>query len=284
MTGPHMCLRRCPQASASAASHLFQLDGLPHTIVVYASPWSSPSTTRTLTTRRPAFPYLGRTCTGWNTPACLAHRHDTSIPPKMLRKWIGVLSLIFQLPSHQRSPDTDPVQRIGYTGPGCASQNMKSKESNRECKRQERTRVQGGVPPFRLLLKARLLITPNAVTPIARSTLFTNGHPCRYYCASGGEDELLRQVMTVGHCSPISVESHLGVLRGYVRSFYRVVLQDSSFAYCAGVKRGSIPPLPVSIACSSICLASDVPQASPRLASSLIFSGSVKVSFRGRGS
>jgi hypothetical protein len=24
-----------------------------------------------------ATPYLGRTCTGWNTPACLAHGHDT---------------------------------------------------------------------------------------------------------------------------------------------------------------------------------------------------------------
>jgi hypothetical protein len=44
-----------------------------------------------------------------------------------------------------------------------------------------------------------------------------------------------------------------------------------------------IPPLPTSIPYSSISLASDVPQASPLLASSLIFSGSFKVNCLGRG-
>ena len=63
-----------------------------------------------------------------------------------------------------------------------------------------------------------------------------------------------------------------------------------SFAYCSGVNRKYTPPLPISIACSSICRASDVPHASPRRANSLIFSGisererpwqwSLQVSFR----
>ena len=42
-------------------------------------------------------------------------------------------------------------------------------------------------------------------------------------------------------------------------------------------------PLPVSIPCSSICRLSESPQASPLRASSLIFSGSVNVNFRGSG-
>ena len=46
-----------------------------------------------------------------------------------------------------------------------------------------------------------------------------------------------------------------------------------------------LPPWvrPFSIACSRICLDSEVPQASPRLASSRIFSGSENVNFRGSG-
>jgi hypothetical protein len=56
-----------------------------------------------------------------------------------------------------------------------------------------------------------------------------------------------------------------------------------SFPYCSGVRCRYIPPLPTSIAYSSVCRASEVPPASPRLASSRIFSGSAKVSFLGSG-
>ncbi len=106
-------------------------------------------------------------------------------------------------------------------------------------------------------------------TPLAESRfkkyLLKIGSP-----AASGLTRILGEVLTA------EIKRHLGL--GIEPSQGRL-----GFAYCSGVSLRYTLPLPCSIACSSICRASDVPQASPFRASSLIFSGSVNLNLRGRG-
>jgi hypothetical protein len=61
------------------------------------------------------------------------------------------------------------------------------------------------------------------------------------------------------------------------RTLARCPIWPSAFYARLRRQREVEPSLPVSIACSSIGLASEVPQASPRLTSSRIFSGPEKI-------
>jgi hypothetical protein len=68
MTAPHMLPSAVATASAPATSRISWLNPTPQTITVYASSWSSPSTTQhSLSGGR--YPFLGRTCTDWIAPA-----------------------------------------------------------------------------------------------------------------------------------------------------------------------------------------------------------------------
>jgi hypothetical protein len=68
ITAPHMLPSAVATASAPAISRISWLNPTPQTITVYASPWSSPSTTQhSLPGRR--YPFPDRTFTGWTAPA-----------------------------------------------------------------------------------------------------------------------------------------------------------------------------------------------------------------------
>ena len=70
----HMLPSASPTASASASSHISQFNSSPRTIAVYALWPPSPTDSHNTRYQAGATPYLGRTCTGWTTPASLAHR------------------------------------------------------------------------------------------------------------------------------------------------------------------------------------------------------------------
>ena len=66
--GPaHVAFGALDRLGPCVAAH-FVAQYRPHTIAVYASPWSSPSTPQH-SLQAGATPYLGRTLTGWTTPA-----------------------------------------------------------------------------------------------------------------------------------------------------------------------------------------------------------------------
>src|SRR6478736_8502876 len=58
-----------PTVSAPANLYLSRLNNPLHSIAVYASPWSSPSTPQHSLPGDPLRSYPGRTSTGWNAPA-----------------------------------------------------------------------------------------------------------------------------------------------------------------------------------------------------------------------
>jgi len=68
IAAPHMLPSTSSTVSASAVLRLSRLNNPPHTIVVYASPRTSPPSTQH-SLPAGAAPYLGRTCTGWIAPA-----------------------------------------------------------------------------------------------------------------------------------------------------------------------------------------------------------------------
>ena len=69
LTVPHMLPSATLTASASAGLLLSRLNSPPHTIAVYASPWLLPTRRNTRYQAGATTPYLGRTSTGWITPA-----------------------------------------------------------------------------------------------------------------------------------------------------------------------------------------------------------------------
>src|SRR3954463_11758782 len=67
-SGPaHVAFDGLDRLGPCVAAH-FVAQYRPHTIAVYASPWSSPSTPQH-SLQAGATPYLGRTFTGWTAPA-----------------------------------------------------------------------------------------------------------------------------------------------------------------------------------------------------------------------
>src|SRR4051812_45425484 len=71
---PRMTVRNMLPSTFSTVStpanlYLSRLNNPLHTIAVYASPWSSPSTPQHSLPGDPLRSYLGRTSTGWNAPA-----------------------------------------------------------------------------------------------------------------------------------------------------------------------------------------------------------------------
>src|SRR3954466_6235826 len=69
MTVRNMLPSTFSTVSALANLYLSRLNNPLHTIAVYASPWSSPSTPQHSLPGDPLRSYLGRTSTGWNAPA-----------------------------------------------------------------------------------------------------------------------------------------------------------------------------------------------------------------------
>ena len=90
MTVRNMLPSTFSTVSAPANLYLSRLNNPLHSIAVYASPWSSPSTPQHSLPGDPLRSYPGRTSTGWNAPA--SPGAPKNIPNRVARQPFGLFS------------------------------------------------------------------------------------------------------------------------------------------------------------------------------------------------
>jgi hypothetical protein len=113
IAAPHMLPSAVATASAPAISSLSWLNPTPHTITVYASPWSSPSTTQH-SLPSGGYPLLGPDFRRLDRASFLAHRYSLMDSHHLL---------LAGLPAHspeQRTSSDRPVWSVSCQTQACA--------------------------------------------------------------------------------------------------------------------------------------------------------------------